>query len=157
MYKCRGNSLLSYGAALNKLGIRDRQGNRPLEEQSCGEFAPAVPETGAGDAPFPAHAKSAETRLGSRIGLQPFQPGAPPLQQTEFQTQPRRCSRRVARLLLGLIDCHSSNIEANSHSSDNAVQRVVHRQGRLSADAAMAGDKAGRLRVVAMGQANPKL
>jgi hypothetical protein len=44
-----------------------------------------VTKTVSGDAPFPANAKSAEIHLCSRIGLQTFQPGAPPIQQAETQ------------------------------------------------------------------------
>jgi hypothetical protein len=55
-----------------------------------------VTKTVSGDTPIPGNANSAEIHLCSRIGLQPFQPLAPPMQQAEIQAQPRSCARRVA-------------------------------------------------------------
>jgi transposase-like protein len=96
------DKLRSYGAAMKDLGVAASAGNRPLAEQPGGEFTPAVPTTGAGDAPLPAHAKSAEVRRRPRLRHEPFQPGTQPLQQTPLQGQPRRRSRRVARSLRGI-------------------------------------------------------
>jgi putative transposase len=60
-------------------------GDWTLAEQPRGELAPAIPTTGAGDAPVPAHAKFAEVRLRPRLRHQPLQPGAQPLQPTPLQ------------------------------------------------------------------------
>ena len=54
-------------------------------EQSGGEFAPAIPTTGARDAAFPTNAKSAAVRLRPRLGLQPFQLGAQSLLKGQLE------------------------------------------------------------------------
>ena len=67
--------------------------NWPLDEQSGGEFALAVPTTRTGYATVSQHAKFAKIRRRSCFGLQPFQSGAPPLLTRKFQAEPNRCSR----------------------------------------------------------------
>ena len=42
--------LRSYGAAMKAIGNADRQKNRPLAQQSCGDFTSAIPTTGKGHA-----------------------------------------------------------------------------------------------------------
>jgi transposase-like protein len=101
------DKLRSYGAALKELGVGP-SGDWALAEQPGGELAPAVPTTGARDAPVPAHAKSAEIRLRPRLRHQPLQHRAQPLQQTPLQGQPRRRSRRVARSMRGIRDSRTA-------------------------------------------------
>ncbi len=77
--------LRSYGAALRELGISDKAGDRPLGEQSSGEFAPTVSKTGTGDAPLPADPNIADVRIRPRLGLQSLQSGTQPNFSRKFQ------------------------------------------------------------------------
>ena len=81
--------LRSYRAALRELGGSGLT-SRPLAEQSCGEFTPAVAATRPRHAPFQADAKPPEIRHRSFFRLQPLQPGTTPLLTRQFQAQPRR-------------------------------------------------------------------
>ena len=78
-------------------GVRGPTGNGPLAQQSRGELTPAVPTTGASDAPIPAHAKFAEVCVRPRLHHQPFQRRPQPLQPSPLQAEPRRRSRQVAQ------------------------------------------------------------
>lgn len=96
-------------------------GKRPLAEQSDGEFAPAIPTTGARDAAFPTNAKSTEVRLRPRLGVQPFQLGAQPLLKSQLQEEPRRRSRRVAPTRRGIRDRLTDRSETGSNPSDSTL------------------------------------
>ena len=124
------DKLRSYGAALKEIGADCSAGNRSLGQQPGGEFAPAVPTTGAGDAPVPAHAKFAEIRRRPRLRLQPLQPGTQPLQPNHLQAEPRRRSRRVARSLRGIRGSVTVLAETGSNSSDSTPAAVRRRHAR---------------------------
>ena len=92
-------------------------GNRPLGQQSRGEFTPAIPTTRAGDAPLPADANIAEIRRHPRLSSKPFQPGAQPLLSHPLQDQPCRCSCRVASIGRGIKGNPPALVETGSHPS----------------------------------------
>ena len=110
--------LRSYGAALKEIGAVEFAGNGPVDEQSSGELAPAFPTTRKGDAAVPANAKFADVCRRPRLGLQPFQLGAQLLLTSQFQEEPRRRSRRVARSLHGIRDSYPALVETGSNPSD---------------------------------------
>jgi len=115
----RSAALLRRGAEGNWFGTSP--GNRSLAEQQGGEFTFAVPTTGAGNAPLPAHAKSAEIRRCPFLSAQPFQPGTPPLLTTKLQTQPCRRSRRVASALFRIGSRCLGETETGSNPSDSTA------------------------------------
>ena len=55
---------------------------------------------------------------------QPFQPGAPPLQQGQFQVQPCRRSRRVAPTLFSISSGIQDHTETGSHWSDTTASSL---------------------------------
>ena len=84
--------------------IRSASG-RPLAEQSCGEFTPAVPATRTRDTPFQADGRPPEICHCPFSRLQPFQPATTPPPTGQFQGQPSRCTCPVASTQGGLIPC----------------------------------------------------
>lgn len=85
---------------------------------TCGQFAPAVPKARAGHTPFPADLIIAEAWICPRLGPQPFQQGTRPPQPTEFQGQPRRRFRKVARPSCSLTDCYCRKTGTGSYPYD---------------------------------------
>ena len=85
---------------------KDRQrcapADRPLAEQSGGKLARTV------NAALSADENTSEIRSNSFIRAQPFQSGAPSLQLPNFQAEPCRRSRRVARAQCRIIVRRSS-------------------------------------------------
>ena len=113
--------LRSYRAALRELGrIRSASG-RPLAEQSCGEFTPAVPATRTRGASFQADAKPSEICRRRFCRLQPLQPPTTPLFTGQLQVQARRCTRPVASARGGLMPCPRWNNSDRRLYSDSAL------------------------------------
>ncbi|MER3352401.1 MAG: hypothetical protein RLQ73_00335, partial [Hoeflea sp. D1-CHI-28] len=83
---------------------------------------------------LPAHAKSTEICRRSLFNPQLVQFGAKPLQQTEFQTEPSRRSRRVAstlRRIKGSVTVQgetSSNPSDSNHSPDPSKHFKTNRE-----------------------------
>lgn len=76
---------------------------------------------------FRPHAEFAELCRHSISNPQSVQRGTQPLQPTEFQTEPRRCSRRIAQSLCGLTISLSVPVETGSLPSDTSLQfRSLH-------------------------------
>ena len=113
--------LRSYRGGFARTGRIRSATSRPLAEQSCGEFTPAVPATSTRHAPFQADAKPPEIRHRSFFRLQPLQPGTTPLLTRQFQAQPRRRACRVASARGGLIPCRRWRTQSLRLSSDSAI------------------------------------
>ena len=118
------DKLRSYGAALKEIGAAESQetghwlnnraeNSHPLP--SRGLFLKpregALSTKGAIKAALSARTKSAAIRRRSRLGLQPFQFGAQPFFPSQFQAEPRRRSRRVARTRRSRRDSHPALAE----------------------------------------------
>ena len=109
-------------------------GNRPLAEQQGGEFTLAVPTTGEGNAPLPAHAKFAEIRRCPFFRAQPFQPGTPLLFTTKLKAQPCRRSRRVASTLIRISSRCLRGTETGSNPSDSTGNLITAGTARIEYD-----------------------
>jgi putative transposase len=86
------DELRAYSAAMNEIGVADRQ----EVGQSGGELASAVSPTRAGDAAIAKQEDAAEIQFSSRPGAQPFQSGAASRYPASLQAETLSRVGRVA-------------------------------------------------------------
>ncbi len=96
-------------------------GNGPLAQQSSRELASTISKARASNAPLQAHTNVIEVRLSPRLSSHPFQFRASPLLPCQLQTEPRRCSRRVAAALFRIGSRIFRQTETSSNLSDTTA------------------------------------
>lgn len=96
-----------------------------------------------GHAALQADAKSTEIRRRPRLCLEPLQSGTQSLKSTQFQTEPRRRSRRVASTRRGIRGSHPALVETSSNWSGST--RDVPSNGGVQSDLAPFAKRLPRL------------
>ena len=89
------DGLRRHRAAMNELGIAEKQELARWANNWVEKFAPAVSTTGADDAEVQADENATEVRLGACQRQQPLEPGAPPHRPPDLQGTTLRNARGV--------------------------------------------------------------